>query len=517
MEKTILISETSKETRIAILENGDLVEFFVEKPENTRMVGDIYKGRVENVIEGMQAAFVDIGYRLNAFLPFSEINEPSSVVAIMDSITRNEEEDVEDEPDLKRHKGNRKNIKDVVLKTGQEILVQVIKEPFANKGPRVTTDISLPGRFLVLVPNADYIGISKKIYSKTERKRLRRIGHSLKPKNFGLIIRTISGGKDKKTLNADLKNLLKTWQMMEDTAKQQSAPVCLYSDMEMSSTVIRDLLSSDVNKITIDSKSLYKKIHAYVRNVSPEFVRRLEYYHSKNPLFYQYKVEKEFEKSLNKRVWLKNGGFIVIEHTEAMCTIDVNSGKFIGKANHEENSLKINLEAARSIARHLRLRDVGGLIVIDFIDMENAENKKLVFQELRRELSKDRSKLALSPISDFGLLEMTRQRTRVNLLYSVSEECPVCHGSGRITSKESLITKIESWIRRFKVKSKGRRLILKVHPDIASYIAKSEDNLLRRLQWQNLLQIRLQKDPLMQIDEFRFISARKGKDITDQY
>ncbi|MCK4640531.1 MAG: Rne/Rng family ribonuclease [Candidatus Marinimicrobia bacterium] len=513
MEKQILISETSKETRIAILENKDLVEFFVEKPERTRMLGNIYKGKVENVVDAIQASFIDIGYHLNAFLPFSEMDDSATVTSIIGSVDRDEDETGTTRPRRRKPQKERR----MRLKTGQEILVQVIKESFAQKGPRVTTDISIPGRFLVLVPNADYIGISKKIYKRAEKNRLRKIAQELKPDKFGLIIRTVAEGQTKKVLKNDLENLMEKWAELEASVKIDPAPVCVYRDMEITSTIIRDLLTSDVDKIIVDTKVLYKRLHAYIKSVSPQFIRKIEYHHSRNPMFDEYNIEKEFNKSLNKKVWIKCGGFIVIEHTEAMTTIDVNSGKFIGKKDHEKNSLKINLQAAKEIARQLRLRDIGGLIVIDFIDMEEGENRKKVFLDIKRELQGDRARVALSPISDFGLLEMTRQRTRLNLLYSVSEECPLCHGSGRISSKESVVTKIESWFRRFKVKSRSKRLTLHLHPDMVEYIRESTNNLMRRIQWKNFLRIKIVEDNLIPIDDFKVHLSKTGDDITDQY
>lgn len=513
MKKQILISETSKETRIAILEDGELVEFFVEKPEHYRMVGNIYKGKVENVIDAIQAAFVDIGYHYNAFLPFSEMDDPASVSAMIESIVR----DGEDETTTRTRRKKPHPNNSIGLKKDQEILVQVIKEPFAQKGPRVTTDLSIPGRFLVLVPNQEYVGISKKISHRDEKKRLRQVVYDLKPKNFGLIIRTVAEGQDEKVIKNDLNNLLQKWNQLEARVKNEPAPVCAYRDMEITSMVIRDLLTPDIDQIIVDSKSLYKKLYAYIKSVSPQFVKKISYHSSRNPLFYEYKVEKEFEKSLNKKVWLKSGGFIVIEHTEAMTTIDVNSGKFIGKKDHERNSLKINLEASKEIARQLRLRDIGGLIVIDYIDMEDDENRQKVYHELKRALYQDRAKVALSPISNFGLLEMTRQRTRVNLLYSVSEECPLCHGSGRISSKESVVTKIEGWFRRFKVSSKSKRLAIHLHPVMYEYIQNSTNNVMRKIQWHNFLRIKIVEDASVPVDDFRVYLVKTGEDITDQY
>jgi ribonuclease G len=517
MEKTILISETAKETRIAILENGDLVEFFVEKPEKNRLVGSIFKGKVENVIEGIQAAFVDIGYDTNAFLPFSEI-EDSSSLAYVENISRDEEEDEQDvEADLKPAKKIHLRRGDINLIKDQEILVQVIKEPFAKKGARVTTDISMPGRFLVLVPNADYIGISKKIYNSNEKRRLRQIAKNIRPPKFGLIIRTVAQGKDAKTLRADLDSMMRKWNQLEENVKSSKAPACVYTDMELTSTVIRDLLTPDVDKIIVDTKDLYRNILSYIKSTSPEFVKKLEYYHSKNPLFEQYNIEKEFEKIINKKVWLKSGGFIVIEHTEAMTTIDVNSGKFIGKSDQEANSLKINLQAAKEIARQLRLRDIGGLIAIDFIDVEQEENKRKIVQEMKRELQKDRAKVSVANISDFGILEMTRQRTRLNLLHSVSEECPICHGSGRVTSKGSVVTKIESWFRRFKLKSREKRLDLHVHPEFAPYLRNSTNHVLWKIQLRNFIRIKLIEDNAVNIDEFKVFLRKSGRDVTEEF
>lgn len=513
MKKQILISETSKETRIAILEDDELVEFFVEKPERNRMVGNIYKGKVENVIDAIQAAFVDIGFHYNAFLPFSEMDDPANVSAMIESIVRDDNAKETTRP--RRKKPQPSSVSG--LKTGQDILVQIIKEPFAKKGPRVTTDLSIPGRFLVLVPNEEYVGISKKITRREEKKRLRKIVHDLKPKNFGFIIRTVAENQDKKSLKNDLDDLIGKWAELEANVKVEPAPACVYRDMEITSMVIRDLLTPDIDQIIVDSKSLYRKLHNYIKSVSPQFVKKISHHSSRNPLFTEYNVEKEFEKSLNKKVWLKSGGFIVIEHTEAMTTVDVNSGKFIGKKDHEKNSLKINLQATKEIARQLRLRDIGGLIVIDYIDMEEEENRKKVFQDLKRALYQDRAKVALSPISNFGLLEMTRQRTRVNLLHSVSEECPLCHGSGRISSKESVLTKIEGWFRRFKVKSKAKRLEIHLHPDMLEYIHNSTNNLMRKIQWRNFLRIKTVEDASMPLDEFKVYLTKTQQDITDQY
>ena len=519
MKKDIFINQTHKETRIAIHEDDVLVELYVEKPENIRIVGNIYKGVVENVLPGMQAAFVDIGIGANAFLPFSEIEGESF---LLDS----DDDDDNSKPQRSnrgRSRGRDRHRKDShrpatpKLRTGQEILVQVIKEPYMGKGARVTTNISLPGRFLVLVPNADYVGISRKIYNNYERRRLRRSCHDMKPKGFGLIARTVTEGKDDETLGADLNNLMDSYKRMEKAVKGNQSPFLVYKDMETVSSLIRDLFTNDVQRVVTDNKGMYKQLNSYLKGAAPQLVDRLEYYKKKLPLFDAYKVQKWIDVSMSRKVNLKSGASIVIEQTEALVSIDVNSGKFIGRKDHEANALKINLESARAIAQQLRLRDLGGLIVIDFIDMHREENKKKVYYELRRELRKDRAKVAVSYISDFGLLEMTRQRIRLSLLLSATEECPVCKGRGRIMSKAALATQIEGWFRRFHSKKREFRMQLVVNPELAKFLRSGRKNVVRSIQWQHFIKVEIVEDESKNMDEFRVISKKQGKDITDDY
>ncbi len=518
MKKEIFINQTHKETRVAIDEDGHLVELYVEKPENIRIVGNIYKGEVENVLPGMQAAFVDIGFETNAFLPFSEVEANS----LLDD---SEDEDEEEPKDRRRNKGrgrsrrgrDRSHHETPNLKTGQEILVQVIKEPYMGKGARVTTNISLPGRFLVLVPQANYVGISRKIYNNYERRRLRRTCHDIRPEGFGLITRTVAEGKDDDTLAADLNNLMDAYKRMEKAIKQKPAPTLVYKDMETVSSLIRDLFTNDVQRVVTDSKGMYKQLSSYLKGAAPQLVDRLDIYQKKLPLFEAFNVQKEIDVSLARKVPLRSGASIVIEQTEALVAIDVNSGKFIGRKDHEANALKINLEAAREIARQLRLRDLGGLIVIDFIDMGREENRKKVYYETRRELRKDRAKVAVSYISDFGLLEMTRQRIRLSLLLSATEECPTCKGRGRIMSKAAMATSIESWFRRYRSEKRGVRLILKVNPELAKFLRSGRKSVLRSVQWQNFMKLEVLEDEAMNMDEFRVLSKKTKEDITDQH
>jgi len=374
----------------------------------------------------------------------------------------------------------------------------------------------LPGRLLVLVPNANYIGISKKIWDKYERRRLKKIAQQLREGNTGVIIRTVAEGKSEELIENDFNQLMENWDKMEKISAKENAPVIVYEDLETASSVVRDLLTPDVEKIIIDSKRLYKKTQKYLEDISPSLLERLELYKLKSPLFESFGIESEIEKLMRPKAWLKSGAYLIIEKTEAMVVVDVNSGRFVGKKLHEENSLKINLEAAREVARQLRLRDLSGLIVIDFIDMRYEENRKKVYHEIRKELKKDRAKVAVAPITEFGLLEMTRQRIRLSLLDSMSEECPACHGSGRIISRETLVTRIDHWLRRYKNKHRSLMLRLQLHPENAQYLGGEKKHILRGLMWQNFVHLKIEENVELLQDEFRFFRTKDNTDVTNE-
>jgi ribonuclease G len=506
MKKEIIINSTNEDTRIAILENNRLVEIFVERPDNERMVGDIYKGRVRRVVRGMQAAFIDIGFEQDAFLHFSDMGaEVNQLFADIDEDTVSEDKkdsDV-DPADL--------------LRNGQEIAVQIIKEPISTKGPRVTTELTQPGRFLVLVPNQDRVGVSRKISSFKERKRLRHICRKIRPKNFGIIVRTVAEGKDEEALQQDLRKLLRTWNKVQNQIKKSRPPRLIYKDLGMASSVIRDLFTSDVKRVIVDSRKMHREITRYLKEVGSELLGRLEYFKSRDPIFDVYKVENELKRSLERKVWMRNGGYIIIEHTEAMSAIDVNSGRYFGKKDHERNSLKINLEAAREIARQLRLRDIGGLIVIDFIDMEMDENKSRVLNALRKEFSYDRSITRISEISRFGLIEMTRQRIRPSLIYNINEPCILCDGTGLIPTKGTVLANIERVIRRYIAKDLERRIIIRTHPDMVEYLNNKRLSRRRRLMWKYWIKIETESDSGLKPYEFRVLQKKTRKDITDEF
>ena len=508
MKKEILMNATSLETRTAMIEDTKLVELYVETHDDNdeETTGNIYYGKIENVLKGIQAAFVDIGLGNNAFLPFSEVGKDANISTVMDA----DEKDTDDIRFFNPISG----IDDLV--TGKDALVQIVKEPWGDKGARVTSNISIPGRYLVFVPYTNYIGISKKITNYAEKRRLKKLAKKLKPDGIGLIVRTVAEKISEDAFQDDMKRLMDTWKGIQKTLKKTPAPALIYAEPERTSKVIRDLFTDEISRVLIDNRALHKKIKSYVKKLSPDQAHKIQYYDD-GYIFDTYNVTEQIDESLRRKVWLKSGGHVVIEHTEALVSIDVNSGKFIGKKDQEKNSLKINLEAAIEIARQLRLRDIGGLIVIDFIDMYDSQNKSKLVKTFKKELHKDRAKVVVASLSDFGLLEMTRQRTRMSLLFSVSEECPVCRGLGRIPSKESIVTKIVNWIRNFRRHNREFRIILNLHPDIKTYIQTEQKILFRKLRWKYLLKIDFIDDKNLGIGDFKVFSKKNSNELTDLY
>ncbi len=501
MKKEIVINATNEETRIAIVEDSKLVELFVERPDYERMVGDIYKGKVSRVLPGMQAAFIDIGHEQNAFLHFSDISSSYQDYFI-------------DYEETKENKGSRKKfIVEKNLKKGQDILVQIIKEPISTKGCRVTAEVSLPGRFVVLIPNNSQIGISRKISNQAERRRLKEIAQKILPRNFGVIIRTVADGKSDKEIKKDLNKLLSVWQKLDKKIKGEPSPVLIYKDMAMASSIIRDLFTIDVDKVIVDSRKLMREIQQYVKYVAPQLVHKVQYYKNKEPIFDFYNIEKEIEKLTGNRSWMKNGGYIIIQQTEALVAIDVNSGKFIGREDHESNSFKINMEAAREIARQARLRDLGGLIVIDFIDMMDDHNKKKVYMELKKEFGKDRSITKIENISRFGLIEMTRQRVRPSVIHTINDTCPVCDGAGLVPTLNTVVSNIERWIQRYRAKRLDRRITIRTTPEVYSYMKNGRYNRLLKLMWKYWIKIKLVKEERLPIGTFEVYDRKNEKAI----
>ena len=511
MQKDIIVNVSEHETRLAILEDLKLVELLVERPEAERMVGDIYKGVVKTVLPGMQAAFLDLGLEKSAFLHFSDIGDSKSQLGLL-----YEAEFLEEEEKPKKAKKMPESIQEV-LKEGQEILVQVTKEPIGTKGSRVTTQLSLAGRYVVLVPGEDHVGVSRKIYDWGEKKRLKRLAYETKPDGFGCIVRTVAEGKQRKELGSDIKHLSRLWKSIIKQADKKEAPVLLHKDIGLVYSVMRDILTPDVGSVVVESKKEYRKILSYLRNVAKTLRSKVKLYDGEVPIFDAYNIEPEIEKMLDRKVWVKKGAYFVIDQTEAMVTIDVNTGRFVGKTTQESTVLKTNLEAAREIARQIRLRDIGGLIIVDFIDMELAENRKKVFDEFKAAFRNDRSKNSILPISDFGLIEMTRQRIRPSILHTLSEKCPCCEGIGRVISKETVAMKIERWFKRAKVGAKCKNYRLMVHPDVMQILEDGKENRIRKLGKKLKLNIELVKEEGLPSDEFRVFDLDQQREVTDMF
>ncbi len=545
MKKEIVINSTANEHRIAILEDGKLAELFVETPGKERMVGDIYLGTVAKVMPGIRAAFIDIGLQQDAFLHFSDIG---SSLSEYNALFEDDDDD-DDAPVPESHQAatagapptgsesgaaprheprrqgptngdgawSQRSDREVNIQKGQDILVQITKEPVGKKGVRVTSEISLPGRFLVLLPFDGKVGVSKKLNDFKEKRRLRRVVRPILPQGFGAIIRTVAEGKEDALIKQDLEELLRVWSNIEKTVKTEKPSALVYKDMTTTSSVIRDLFGDRVERVAVDEKKLFKEIKAYVQWMSPDMLDRLEYYKGKEPIFDKYGVEKDIQNLMSKKVWLKSGGYIFIEKTEAMTVIDVNSGRYAAKKEQELNSLRTDLEAAREMCRQLRLRDIGGIIVIDFIDLEDEKNKKKVYDEVKKELKRDRAKATALPMTEFGLMQITRQRIRQNVQMSFSDACPACGGTGMVQSKTTTLNQIERWIKRFKSESREFRLQLTVNPNIAVYLTHGTISRMTKIMFKFFVKVKVVSDPALAMDEFKFFSLRQKKDITEQY
>src|SRR5919106_644469 len=429
MKQEIFINSTPQESRIAILEDGVLAEFLLERKEEMGIAGNIYKGKVARVLPGMQAAFVEIGMEKAAFLHASDFSSvPEDVQLIGPS-----EEDVEVDEVPKRPPHRRLPL-EKQLSRGEEILVQVAKDPLGTKGARVTSHISLPGRYMVFMPGTKHIGISRRIDSEEERKRLREIAQALGTDDGGFILRTASEGRSKREIQRDLRFLTKLWRRLQKKAEQAPAPSLIHQDLDLIARSIRDFFSADTEKVVIDSPKDHRRIVDFVRQFMPRLKPKVVLYTEKEPLFEHQGIEEKIAKALERRVWLRSGGYIIIERTEALTAVGGNNRPVVRKRNQEETILKTNLEAAQEVVRQLRLRNAGGIIIIDFIDMEKEANRKKVYDALKEALKKDKARTNILKISELGLVEMTRQRTRESLENQLLSPCPHCDGRGRIKS-----------------------------------------------------------------------------------
>jgi ribonuclease G len=565
LKREILINGSQRETRVAILEDDRLVELLVDRPDHRRTVGDIYLGRVEAVLPGIQAAFVDIGQEKSAFLHASDLLEPEedeepeeeledAAEAVAEADVGAAEARVEgavEEPapesnrpwrsrDRRRRRNNGAgersdqggerrqreisprralpNIQDI-LKKGQTLPVQVTKEPIGSKGCRVTAQISLPGRFLVYMPYASKVGVSRKIESREQRSKLREMVSKLLPKDTGgVIVRTVAEGVTEDHFRREIDSLLGLWKKINRKKTfVRKAPALLQRETSLTRGIIRDLFSTKVDALHVDMKELYNEIEQYLQQIDPELMSRVHLYTDASPLFDKFDIESEIRDLFKARVELPTGGSLVIQPTEALISIDVNTGRYTGKKDPEKTILRTNLEAAREIARQIRLRDIGGIIVCDFIDMETRSNRDKVLQELRTHLGRDRARTKALAVSELGLVEMTRQRVRPSLWHSMTRDCPTCAGTGRVFTPEVVARRLERALKRAGHERRERQLSVRLHPEVALYLLEDEPRLLQTLTKLTGVDIELRDDPMMRLDEFRLMSRPAGRDVTDLY
>ncbi len=474
MNKELVIDSNVKEVNIALLEDSNLVELHKEQNNNEFSVGDVFLGKVRKIMPGLNAAFVDVGYQKDAFLHYLDLGPQIQTLnkfvrlGLQGRTQQIPLEKFTPEPDIEKTGKITK-----VLTPGQQILVQIAKEPISTKGPRVSTEISFPGRFLVLIPFSNKISISQKIRSKEERSRLKRLIMSIKPNNFGVIVRTNAENKKVAELDADLRNLIDKWEKIHRKLPNLKAPQKVLSELDRTSAILRDLLNESFNNIYINDPNLYQETKTYIERIAPDKKDIVKHYKGKSPIFEHFGIEKQIKSSFGKTVTIKSGVYLIIEHTEALHVIDVNSGHRVNKDNsQEQNALVTNMEAAVEIARQLRLRDMGGIIVVDFIDMHDAKNRRTLYEKLKEEMAKDRAKHSILPPSKFGLIQITRQRVRPEMSIQVLEQCPVCNGTGKIKSSLMIIDDIENHLDYLIHDQNEKKLTLTVHPFIHAYLTQ---------------------------------------------
>lgn len=515
MKRELLVNATPRETRVAIIEDGQLVELLVDRPDARRMVGDVYLGKVEAVLPGIQAAFVNIGTEKSAFLHAAD-------VVVEDATVTDDDDDDDDAADDQNGNGrfSRREVRPIqdLLKRGQEILVQITKEPISTKGPRVTAQVSLAGRFLVYLPFASKVGVSRKIDERSERQRLRAMVQEMLPEGAGgVIVRTVSEDATRETFERELQTLINNWKRIKRKTQFTRAPSLVHRETNVTRGLVRDLFSAKVERVLVDSRQVFNEINEYLQGIAPELVERVKLYEDPVPLFDKEGIETEIRDLFKRRCDLPSGGYLIFEPTEALVSIDVNSGRYTGKRDPEKTIFKTNTEAAREIARQLRLRDVGGIIVCDFIDMESQGNRDRVLHELRTHLGRDRARTRAFAVSELGLIEMTRQRVRQSHWHSMTEACPTCHGTGRIFTPETIVRRTERAVKRMAAEGRREAVVLRLHPEVALHVLEQEHDFVHRLEKTAGFPLELRDDPLLQPDEIKLVVRGAQRDITQQY
>ncbi len=525
MSTEIVINATREEVRVAVLEKKILTELYIDRRKDQGIVGNVYKGKVVKVLPGMQAAFVDIGMERAAFLYVAdiptggneyaeELEEDEEAGDTLDAAEAaveeggeaeeaGEEADEEAPPRAKPRRGGQ-SIEEL-LQESQEVMVQVSKEPMGSKGPRVTGYVSLPGRYLVLMPNVNHVGVSRRIEQAEERARLKEIIHRLRRPGAGYIVRTVSEGMTEESFRSDIEFLELVWQNILKKRDRVPAPSLLHTDLDLPFRTVRDLFTAKVERLVIDSKAEYDRIKEFVSTYLPALSAKVELYNKEEPIFDTYGIELEISKALGRKVWLKSGGYIVIDHTEALTVIDVNTGRFVGRRDLEETILKTNLEAVKEISYQLRLRNIGGIIIIDFIDMEKEKNRERVFNALKEGMANDRARTYILRISELGLVEMSRERIREDLLRTLSSACPYCEGRGSTKSPTTICYEIFREIRRIGSSPKERKIIIGVHPTVANMLYDDERAGVEELEREFHKKIIIKADPALHLEQYDLV------------
>lgn len=508
--KEIVINANPYEKRVALLEDRLLTELYIERRRSKRINGNIYKGRVTRVLPGMQAAFLDIGLQKDAFLYVMDVDDSMTE---FEKLMVDGDDEVQGDIVASLDDGAKPfsvypqqyqptvNIQDL-LKEGQELLVQVTKEPLGTKGARVTTNITLPGRYLVYMPTVDHVGVSRRIEDKDEKARVKELIQSLKAPNSGYIVRTVGEGKGEEEFLSDIEYLSKLWDKIIKRNNSSRSPCLIHKELDIVLKTLRDILNTDIDRLTIDSETEYERCIEFVETLMPNLMDSIRIYHKDKPIFDGYNIEKQIEEALSPKIWLKSGGYIVIDETEALVTIDVNTGKFVGEADLEETIYKTNKDAIHEIVRQLRLRDLGGIIIIDFIDMWAEENRQKILDALEKELKKDRMRTKILQLTQLGLVEMTRKRIKQSLGKILTSPCPYCGGTGRVKSVLTICRAIQREIDRMSGSMAGDEILIKTNPDVAAFFYKQEDDLLEHLENKHKKRITIRSEPDMHYEDY---------------
>ena len=511
-KREIIVNAESLETRVAIMENGHLEEFAIERPTEERIVGSIYKGRIQNMEDGLQAAFVDIGMKKNAFIHYWDmIPEDAARLEAEEGVAANRPRKKKSQPGEMAKQ----------FPPGSEIIVQVTKGPIGTKGPRVTANLSIPGRYLVMMPGSKLKGVSRKIEDGKERDRLKKVlGRLPIPSSIGLIIRTSAEGSRSTSFARDLRGLLDVWQKIEDGIKNKPSPCCLYHEPDLVERVVRDSLTEDIDRIVIDSREVFDRIRDMSSRISRRVKNRVKLYDGAVPLFEHFDVERQLESAFRRKVWLKSGGYLIFDETEALVAIDVNTGRHKGGKTQEESILQVNTEAAQEVARQLRLRNIGGLVVIDFIDMKMRKNQNAVYKTLKDALQNDKARTNVLPVSQLGLVEMTRQRMEESLRAANFADCPYCHGRGKVLSNLSMSVRIQRRILEVMKRNQARGPIplrISVNPMIMERLRKEDEQVLINLEKRCGTQLTFVSDVNLHIEDFRILHGQSGEVLFEDH